>query len=272
MRAKAASATNLYLFAAILLAISVQMPRVSLAEDAGNQGGAVTPTPSGDAADHATEPGDSGSTKINTLPTKSDSAKPDAPSMSSGHEVGGSSSGAHAGATVNENSHSAPSHDAAPIDARNSAPIDARIAPPARHKDNRFSARGAKNGFKIVGSSSRRTAPGHMTNHVTRNSIGLAIPSQPKPDHDNKPAVPVIAPAAGTPGVSTGGTVTAIKTGPTVEHPFVARPNVSAPVAINGSAIGGNANIRRNSGPASLGGQTKTVAGINGSTIVRRVH
>jgi hypothetical protein len=58
---------------------------------------------------------------------------------------------------------------------------------------------------------------------------------------------------------------------PTVEHAIAAHPNVSASV-VNGAAIGGSANIRRNSGPASIGGQTKTVAGINGSTIPHRIH
>jgi hypothetical protein len=72
---------------------------------------------------------------------------------------------------------------------------------------------------------------------------------------------------ANAPGVS----APAVKTEPTVEHTIAAHPNVSASV-VNGAAIGGNANIRRNSGPASIGGQTKTVAGINGSTIIHRIH
>jgi hypothetical protein len=72
--------------------------------------------------------------------------------------------------------------------------------------------------------------------------------------------------------VSAREVVPEVKTEPAVEHTIVAHPSVSAPVAINGSAIGGNANVRRGSGPASIGGQTKTVAGINGSTIPHRIH
>jgi hypothetical protein len=61
------------------------------------------------------------------------------------------------------------------------------------------------------------------------------------------------------------------KTEPTVEHAIASRPSISVPVAINGS-VGGNTTIHRGSGPAVIGGQTKTIAGISGSMITRRTR
>jgi hypothetical protein len=61
----------------------------------------------------------------------------------------------------------------------------------------------------------------------------------------------------------------AVKTESTVEHTIAAHPNVSASV-VNGAAIGGNASIRRGAVTTGIGGQSRTVAGINGSTIIRR--
>jgi hypothetical protein len=264
MTTKAITRIGFYVLATVLLA--VQTPRTSLAEEAANQGGTVTSAPNSDSADHANGTGENGSAKTDTAKpdsTKPDSAKSEAISPAGGHEAGGKPDGVHTNAAVNDSSHFGP--------ARDPGPVDARIAPPARHVDSRFPARDPKSRFKIVGSSPRpRSGIGHpATGHVTRNSIGLAVPPQPnKLDSDGKPAAPVIVPAANAPGVS----APAVKTESTVEHTIATHPNVSAPVAINGSAIGGNANIRRGAGTTSIGGQTKTVAGINGSTIIRRTR
>jgi hypothetical protein len=267
MTTKAATRIGFYLLAAVLLAI--QVPRTSLAEEAANQGGTVTSAPGSDSADHVNGTGDNGSAKTDTAKpdsTKPDSTKPDSGkseviSPAGGREAGGKPEGVHSNAAVNDGSHFG--------QARDPGPVDAHIAPPRRHNDNRFSARDPKSRFKIGSSPRLRSGTGHtVTGHVTRNSIGLAVPPQPnKLDRDSKPAGPVVAPVANAPGVS----APAVKTEPTVEHTITAHPNVSASV-VNGAAIGGNANIRRNSGPASIGGQTKTVAGINGSTIIHRIH
>jgi hypothetical protein len=261
MTAKAITRIGFCVLATVLLA--VQTPRTSLAEEAANQGGTVTSAPNSDSADHAKGTGENGSAKTDTAKpdsTKPDSAKSEAISPAGGH-AGGKPDGVHTNAAVNDSSHLGP--------ARDRGPVDARIPPPTRHIDNRFPARDSKSRFKIVGSSPRRRTGHPATGHVTRNSIGLAVPPQPnKLDSDGKPAAPVIVPAANAPGVSTP----AVKTESTVEHTIAPHPNVSAPVAINGSAIGGNANIRRGAGPASIGGQTKTVAGINGTTIIRRIR
>jgi len=261
MTTTATTRIGFYVLAAVLIA--VQAPRASLAEEAANQGGTVTSAPGSDSADHANGTGDNGSAKTDTArpdSVKPDSAKSEATSPAGGHEAGGKPDGVHTNGAVNDSSHFGP--------ARDPGPVDAHIAPPARHNENRFSARDSKSRFEIGSSPRPRSGTGHtVTGPVTRNSIGLAVPPQPnKLDRDSKPPTPVVAPAANAPSVS------AVKTEPTVEHMIVAHPNVSAPVAINGSAIGGNANIRRGSGLASIGGQTKTVAGINGSTIIRRVH
>jgi hypothetical protein len=261
MTTKAATRIGFYVLATVLLV--VQTPRTSLAEEAANQGGTVTP-PGGDSADHANETGNAGSAKTDTDPAKADSTKPaksEATSPVGGHEAGGKPDGVHTNAAVNDTSHSG--------QARDPGPVDAHIAPPARHTDNRFSARDPKSRFKIGSSPRPRSGTGHtVTGPVTRNSIGLAVPPQPnKLDRDSKPAASVIAPVANAPSVS----APAVKTQSTVEHTIAAHPNVSASV-VNGAAIGGNANIRRGSGPASIGGQTKTVAGINGSTIPHRIH
>jgi len=264
MTTKAITRIGFYVLAAVLLA--VQASRMSLAGEAANQGGAVTSAPGSDSADHANRTGDNGSAKTDTAKpdsTKPDSGKSEANSPAGGHEAGGKPDGAHTNAAVNDSSHFGP--------ARDPGPVDARIAPPTRHIDNRFPARDSKSRFKIVGLSPRlRSGTGHTaTGHVTRNSIGLAVPPQPnKLDRDSKPAASVVVPAANGPGVS----ALAVKTGPTVEHTIATHPNISAPVAITGSAIGGNANIRRGAGTVGIGGQTKTVAGINGSTIIRRTH
>ena len=260
MTTKATTRIGFYVLAAVLLA--VQAPRSSLAEKAANQGGTVTSAPGGDSADHANGTGDNGSAKTDTAKpesTKPDSAKSEALSPAGGHEAGGKPDGAHTDGAVNDSSHFGPARDA--------GPVDAHIAPPARHNENRFAARNPKSRFKIGSSPRPRSGTGHtVTGPVTRDSIGLAVPPQPnKLGRDSKPAAPALAPAANAPNVS------AVKTEPTVEHTIAAHPNVSASV-FNGSAIGGNANIRRGSGPASIGGQTKTVAGINGSTIIHRIH
>jgi hypothetical protein len=257
MTTKAITRIGFYVLATVLLA--VQTPRTSLAEEAANQGGTVTSAPNSDSADHANGTGENGSAKTDTA--KPDSAKSEAISPAGGHEAGGKPDGVHTNAAVNDSLHFGP--------ARDPGPVDARIAPPARHIDNRFPARDSKSRFKIVGSSPRPRTGHPAAGHVTRNSIGLAVPPQPnKLDRDGKPAAPVVVPAANAPGVS----APAVKTEPTVEHTIATHPNVPAPVAINGSAIGGNANIRRGAGPASIGGQTKTVAGINGTTIIRRIR
>jgi hypothetical protein len=266
MTTQATTRIGFYVLATVLLA--VQAPRTSLAEEAANQGGTVTSAPGSDSANHANGTGDNGAAKTDAA--KPDSPKPDSPkpdsakseatSPAGGHEAGGKPDAVHTNAAVDDNSHLGRTRDA--------GPVDAHIAPSMRHNDNRFSARDPKSRFKIIGSGPR-PATGHTaTGHVTRNSIGLAVPAQPnKPDRDSKPAAPVVAPAANAPSVS----APAVKMEPTVEHAIAAHPNVSASV-VNGAAIGGNANIRRNSGPASIGGQTKTVAGINGSTIIHRIH
>jgi hypothetical protein len=67
MTTKAATRIGFYVLAAVLLA--VQVPRTSLAEEAANQGGTVTP-PGGDSADHANGTGDNGSAKTDTDPAK----------------------------------------------------------------------------------------------------------------------------------------------------------------------------------------------------------
>ncbi len=266
MTTQATTRIGFYLLATALLA--VQAPSMGLAEEAANQGGTVTSapgSPGSDSADHANGTRDNGSAKTDTAKpdsTKPDSAKSDAALQAGGHEAGGKPDGVHTNAAVNDGSH--------PEQARDSGPVDARIAPPARHNDSRFSVRDPKSRFKIVGSGPRpRSATGHTPiGHVTRNSIGLAVPPQPnKPDRDSKPAAPFVAPAANAPSVSAA----AVKVEPTVEHTIAAHPNASAS-PVNGSAIGGNANIRRGSGPPSIGGQTKIVAGINGSTILHRTH
>jgi hypothetical protein len=266
MTTQATTRIGFYLLATALLA--VQAPSTGLAEEAANQGGTVTSapgSPGSDSADHANGTGDNGSAKTGTAKPdspKSDSAKSEAISPAGGHEAGGKPDGVHSNAPVNDSSHFG--------QARDPGPVDARIAPPARHNDNRFSARDPKSRFKIGSSPRPRLGTGHtVTGPVTRNSIGLAVPPQPnKLDRDGKPAAPAVAPAANAPNVSTP----AVKVEPTVEHTIAAHSNVSAPVAINGSAIGGSANIRHGSGPASIGGQTKTVAGISGSTIIHRTH
>jgi hypothetical protein len=259
MTTQASPRIGLYLLAMVLLA--VQAPCTSLAEEAANQGGTVTSAPGSDSANHANGTGDNGSAKTDAAKpnSKPDSGKLEAPA--GGHEAGGKPDGVHTNAAVNDRSHSG--------QARDPGPVDAHIAPPAHHNDNRFSARGPKNGFRIGSNRRPRSGIGHtVARPVTRNSIGLAVPTQPnKPDRDSKPAAPVVAPAANAPSVS----APAVKMEPTVEHAIAAHPNVSASV-VNGAAIGGSANIRRNSGPASIGGQTKTVAGINGSTIPHRIH
>jgi hypothetical protein len=255
MTTQATTRIGFYLLATALLA--VQAPSTGLAEEAANQGGTVT-APGSDSADHANGTGDNGSAKTDTA--KPDSVKSEATAPAGGHEAGGKPDAVHTNAPLNDSSHFG--------QARDSGPVDAHIAPPARHNDNRFSARDPKSRFKIIGSGPRpRSGTGHtVTGPVTRNSIGLAV--QPnKLDRDSKPAALVVAPAANAPSVSTP----AVKAEPTVDHTIAAHPNVSASV-VNGSAIGGNANIRRGSGPASIGGQTKTVAGINGSTIIHRIH
>jgi hypothetical protein len=262
MTTRATTRIGFYLLTTVLLA--VQTPATSLAEEAANQSGAVTSAPGSDSADHPNGTGENGSAKTDTAKpdsTKPDSTKPEAIAPAGGHEAGGKPDGVHTNAAVNESSHFGP--------ARDPGPVDARIAPPARHIDSRFPARDPKSRFKIVGSSPRpRSGTGHTaTGHVTRNSIGLAVPPQPnKLDRDGKPAASVVVPAANAPSVS----APAVKPEPTVEHTIATHPNVSAPVAINGSAIGGNANIRRGAGTMGIGGQTRTVAGINGSTIIRR--
>jgi hypothetical protein len=263
MTTKAMARIGFYVLATVLVA--VQAPRTSLAEEAANQGGAVTSAPGSDSADHANGTGDNGSAKIDTAKpdsTKPDPVKSEATSPAGGHEAGGKPYGVHTNAAVNDSSHFG--------QARDPGPVDAHIVPPTRHNDNRFSDRDPKSRFKIGSSPRPRSSTNHaVTGPVTRNSIGLAVPPQPnKLDRDSKPAAPVVAPAANAPSVS----APAVKTEPAVEHTIVAHPNVSAPVAINGSAIGGNANIRHGSGPASIGGQTKAVAGINGSTIPHRIH
>jgi hypothetical protein len=263
MTTQATTRIGFYLLATALLA--VQAPSTGLAEEAANQGGTVTSaagSAGSNSADHANGTGDNGSAKTDTA--KPDSTKPDSGKLeapASGHEAGGKPDGVHTNAAVNDSSHSEQTRD--------SGPIDARVAPPARHNDNRFSVRGPKSGFRIGSNPRPRSGTGHtVTGPVTRNSIGLAVPPQPtKLDRDSKPAAPVVAPVANAPSVS----APAVKTEPTVEHTIAAHPNVSASV-VNGAAIGGNANIRRSSGPASIGGQTKTVAGINGSTIPHRIH
>jgi hypothetical protein len=276
MTRQAITRVGFYLLAATLFA--VQMPHVSLAQKAASGGGGTSAS-GGDSADHATGQGtsaqspstsarsndsaghttgagDNGSAKSDIVP-----AKPGGAPQAGGHETSGTPNGMHAGATSVDSSHAGQAHDA-------TAPIDAHIAPPTRLNENRFSARDSRSKFKIIGSSPRpRSVTGRTTpNGVTRNSIGLAVPSQPdKLDHDNKPAVPVtITPAANAPVIS------AAKTEPTLGHPITTHPTISAP--INGATIGGNANIRRGSNPAVIGGQTKTVVGINGSTITRRTH
>jgi len=258
MTTQASTRIGLYLLATVLL--SVQAPCTSLAEEAANQGGTVTSAPGSDFANHANGTGDNGSAKTDAA--KPDSAKSEAISPAGGHEAGGKPDAVHTNAAVDDNSHLGRTRDV--------GPVDAHIAPSARHNDNRFSARDPKSRFKIIGSGPRpRPSTSHTaTRHVTRNSIGLAVPAQPnKPDRDSKPAAPVVAPAANAPSVS----APAVKMEPTAEHAIAAHPNVSVSV-VNGAAIGGSANIRRNSGPASIGGQTKTVAGINGSTIPHRIH
>lgn len=250
--------------------LAAQMPRVSLAEEGANQGGEAaasgnhspdhatgvgTPAPSNASAGHATGAGENGGTK-----TEAVSSKPQVVSPVNGRETGGTPNGVHTGAAGNDSSHSVKAHDA--------GPIDVHIAPPIRSNVNRFLAQDPKSRFKIVGSNPRpRWATGHVIagRVVTRNSIGLAVPLQSgKLDRENKPAALVASPA-------TSGQV-AVKTEPAIEHTIAAHPNLSAPVAINPATIGGNANLRRGSNPGIIGGQAKTVAGINGSMIVRRTH
>jgi hypothetical protein len=257
-----------YLLAMFLLA--AQMPRVSLAEEGANQGGAAAapgndspdhatgvgiPAPSNAPAGRATGAGDNGGTKAEEV-----SSKPQVVSPANGRETGGTPNGVHTGAAANDSSHSVQAHDA--------GPIDVHVAPPTRSNVNRVLAQDPKSRFKIVGSNPRpRWATGHVIagRVVSRNSIGLVVPPQPgKLDRENKPAALVASPA-------TSGQVP-VKTEPAVEHTIAAYPNLPAPVPINGATIGGNANIRRGSNPGIIGGQAKTVAGINGSTIVRRTH
>jgi hypothetical protein len=245
------------LLATLLLA--AQMPCVSLAEEGANQGGAAV-APSNDAPDHATGAGDSVGTKTDAV-----SAKPQVVSPASGHEMGGTPDGLHAGAAGNDSLRSVQAHDA--------GPIDTHIAPPIRSNVNRFLVQDPKSRFKVVGSNPRpRWATGHVVaGHViagrviTRNSIGLAVPLQSgKLNRENKPVAAVGSPAASGP--------IAVKTEPAVEHTIAPHPSLPAPVAINQAIIGGTANLRRGSSPGIIGGQAKTVAGINGSTIVRRTH
>ena len=238
MTGQATTRIGFYLLATIL--ITVQMPRVSLAEEAANQAGAATasggdsadhvttgagtPAPSSDSAGHATGAGDNGSAKTDAVSSKSQVGSP-----ANGHEPGGLANGARNSTTNTDNSHAGQAHDA--------GPIDEHIAPPTRPSVNRFLARDPKIRFRIVAPGPRpRSAPKPINvGHVTRNSIGLIVPSQSgKPDRDSKSAVPVVVtPAASTVAVPT------VKTELTFEH---------------------------------IGGQTKTVAGINGSTIVRRTR
>ncbi len=183
MTTKAATRIGFYLLAAVLLAI--QVPRTSLAEEAANQGGTVTSAPGSDSADHVNGTGDNGSAKTDTAKpdsTKPDSGKSEVISPAGGREAGGKPEGVHSNAAVNDGSHFG--------QARDPGPVDAHIAPPRRHNDNRFSARDPKSRFKIGSSPRLRSGTGHtVTGHVTRNSIGLAVPPQPnKLDRDSKPA------------------------------------------------------------------------------------
>jgi hypothetical protein len=231
--------------------LAAQMPSVSLAEEGANQDGAAA-APGNDSAGHATGVGDNGCTK-----TEAVSSKPHVGSTANGRETGGTPNGVHTGAAGSDSSHSVQAHEA--------EPIDVHIVPPIRSNVNRFSV-DPKSRFKIVGSNPRPPwATGHVIagRVVTRNSIGLALPPQSsKLDRENKPAALVVSPA-------TSGQV---KTEPAVEQTIAAHPNLSVPVAMNRATIGGNANIRRDSNPGIIGGQAKTIAGINGSTIIRRTH
>src|SRR5580658_7546190 len=143
MTIQATTRIGFYLLATALLA--VQAPSMGLAEEAANQGGTVTSapgSPGSDSADHANGTRDNGSAKTDTA--KPDSTKPDSGKLEApagGHEAGGKPDGVHTNAAVNDSSH--------PEQARDSGPVDAHIAPPARHNDNRFSARGPKSGFRI---------------------------------------------------------------------------------------------------------------------------
>jgi hypothetical protein len=262
MTRQATTRIGFYLLATFLFAL--QIPRMSLAQEATNQAGAVT-APGADFADHANGTGNNGRGKVDPPKpesVKSEPTKPEATSSGGGHEAGGKPEGTHTNAPANDGPHFG--------QARDPGPIDTHVAPPSRHNDNRFSVRDSRGRFKIGSSSRPRPVTGHaVTGPVTRNSIGLAVPPQPnKLDRDSKLAEPVITPAATAPGAS----IPAVKTESPVGHLIAVHPNVSVPVAINGSMIGGNLNIRRGSAPASIGGQTRTASGINGSTIPRRVR
>jgi hypothetical protein len=96
--------------------------------------------------------------------TKPDSAKSEATSPAGGHEAGGKPDGVHTNAAVNDTSHFG--------QARDPGPVDAHIAPPARHNDNRFSARDPKSRFKIGSSPRPRSGTGH-----TVTGLSPVIPS-----------------------------------------------------------------------------------------------
>jgi hypothetical protein len=260
-----------YLLAMFLL--TIQGASVTVAEEALSQSGAGTPAssndssehaagggtpaPAGDSTSHSTSAGDRTSAKSGAVSTE-----PQVTSPASTHEPGGTHGGPHNSATNTDSSYAGQKHDA--------GAIDAQIAPPTRSNASRFSAWNAKARFRIVAPRPRQQAVTDHTNvgGVNRNAIGIAVPPRSgKSDQDSKPEVPVVvAPAASKPNIL------GVKSEPSIQQPIKERSNISAPVAIKGSAIGGTANNQRGSGPAVIGGQSKIVAGINGSTITRRPH
>ena len=158
--------------------------------------------------------------------------------------------------------------DAAPA-ASMAGPIDASVAP-SHHVGKSEHDRQVKNKFKFGSVSSQRVRSSdiHGTSApITRNAIGVAVTHNESATHD---AAPAAVRPAGVPA-STGNASAAVKIEPAVEHSVVvhvnASPTVAAPPVGMGARIDGSSVVRHGSAPAVVGGQTKVVGGISGSTI-----
>ena len=159
------------------------------------------------------------------------------------------------------------------IGGKDSDAIDTRITVQPRRLGGRSAVREGETRRRPLAPrmfQPRRWSAPEGSRQVTRDAIGLPVAhhdgiEQGNGQRHDLPAL-VHDPAAATTGFGANASGGLARTGGPFGHPLNANPIVR-PSGLNPGTINGTNLARRGSGPSSIGGPTKPIAGISGTTI-----
>jgi hypothetical protein len=166
---------------------------------------------------------------------------------------------------------SGPSKPAPATDGTNTGDIDASISvQPHRPHVRPGQTASVKTNTKPVAGINLRRRVSALHSQIIRNAVGAPVATHA--EMERRDAVHVGAPVGGHGAVGPTGTAAVAadhlpKTEDRIERPVTNTNAIVLRTAPNRGTINGSGLTRRTVGPATLGGPTTTIAGINGTTI-----